>query len=244
MSLLAAQYSWSWPAAREVEQRVYPAHLVILVSCQETREAFYRDVAGLGQEAVASKVEELLHKEVTEESYYQQGEFLPLGVWQTRGFDAAQIEANSHPSDKMTHPVLGPTYRVRVVATRHSTTRRTERVSKSTVGGRKRAADVMVQGCQFGEDGGSASTNQVLALEDGSIRSSSPSSTSSSSSSSSSSRKKHKKSKKAKKTKKHKKEKKHKKDSRGQDCSCQSFNAVLRHSRNCNLAAGVSSSCA
>ena len=40
------------------------------------------------------------------------GEFLPLKVWESRGFDIAAIESQTTPENKMLHPVLGDCYRV------------------------------------------------------------------------------------------------------------------------------------
>ena len=46
-----------------------------------------------------------------EQRFNNDGEFLPLGVWRTLGFDAAHIEKNSLPEDVMEHHVLGKVYR-------------------------------------------------------------------------------------------------------------------------------------
>ena len=42
------------------------------------------------------------------------GKFLPLAVWEKKGFDIASIRDHAGPSDMEEHPVLGLTYRVRV----------------------------------------------------------------------------------------------------------------------------------
>ncbi len=44
------------------------------------------------------------------------GEFLPLSVWASRGFDTSSIEAQTDADDKEDHPVLGMTYRVKLRA--------------------------------------------------------------------------------------------------------------------------------
>ena len=50
-------------------------------------------------------------------SYFEcGGQFLPLGVWRTKGYDAEAIETKSEAKDKDWHPVLGETYRVRLIA--------------------------------------------------------------------------------------------------------------------------------
>jgi hypothetical protein len=42
------------------------------------------------------------------------GEFLPLGVWASKGFDATKIETESLEQDIEIHPLLGTTYRVKI----------------------------------------------------------------------------------------------------------------------------------
>jgi hypothetical protein len=82
----------------------------------EQQQAFFRTADGSGQKIVGM-AKELLEKNEEHESYYQNGgEYLPLGVWQTRGFDSAAIERNSDSSDIKMHPVLGDTYRVRILS--------------------------------------------------------------------------------------------------------------------------------
>ena len=44
------------------------------------------------------------------------GQFLPLGVWRTKGYDAEAIETKTEAKDKDWHPVLGETYRVRLIS--------------------------------------------------------------------------------------------------------------------------------
>ena len=52
------------------------------------------------------------HFEKEEESYAEGGDFLPLSVWATKGFDSTRIEQLSRPEDIEDHAVLGRTYRV------------------------------------------------------------------------------------------------------------------------------------
>ena len=137
------------------------------------------------------------------EFYIDGGEFLPLGVWGARGYDIEAIKSKTLAADIREHPVLGTTYRVKIL----STGNRGER-------GKKRSSILDAKGTL------QKSTNEettVLALEDGAANeaasdssSSKSSASSSSSSSSSSSRRKSKKGKKSKKNKR-KKDKKEKK---------------------------------
>ena len=124
------------------------------------------------------------------EYYDDGGEFLPLSVWATRGFN---VDINTvPPQDKKMHPVLGETYRISILKSGHRGSR----------GGNK--TDTL-----SGKPSSSGGQEPLLAIEDEDVSDAS----SSSSSSSSSSRKKSKKAKKAKKSKKqYKKEKKEKKE--------------------------------
>ena len=49
--------------------------------------------------------------------YVDGGEFLPLSVWQNRGFNVADIAEKTPPADIASHPVLGKVYRVAIVST-------------------------------------------------------------------------------------------------------------------------------
>ena len=56
-------------------------------------------------------------KEDLQAQYYMNGgEFLPLSVWATRGFDANVIKEKIAPEDCREHPVLGTTYRVKILS--------------------------------------------------------------------------------------------------------------------------------
>ena len=118
------------------------------------------------------------------------GEYLPLSVWATRGFDTEAVRTKSRPSDKMEDEVLGTVYRVRIISKVAVMQRTIERESK-----RQRQGPV---------DPAKASP-ALLVLEDGNV--SSTDSSSSTSSSSSSSGKKKSKEKKPKKNKRNNEEK-------------------------------------
>ena len=62
---------------------------------------------------ITRELEELTHQYVQSEEFAEGGEFLPLSVWAVRGFDTSAIERLTKPCDRMTHPVLGDTFRLR-----------------------------------------------------------------------------------------------------------------------------------
>ena len=45
--------------------------------------------------------------EEKEDDFDDKGDFLPLGVWVSQGFDGTDIVANTPATDKKIHPVLG-----------------------------------------------------------------------------------------------------------------------------------------
>lgn len=87
----------------------------------EDQQAFMRSLGAgsssstKGFNVVAQAKEYLRAHEVHEQFYESSGEFLPLSVWQCRGFDSAAIESGSAPEDLQRHPVLGPVYRVKTL---------------------------------------------------------------------------------------------------------------------------------
>jgi cobalamin biosynthesis Mg chelatase CobN len=185
-----------------------------------------------GADAGGMVTELLEGKEDHAETVADGGDYLPLNVWKTMGYNVTDIENNSEPCDKKHHKVLGDTYRVRILSKANTAIRATSRSTRLST---KR---------KFGEDAAKAiappdaelavEAATQLALENAkeasSNSSNSSSRSSSSSSSSSSDRKKSKKSKKnkkaakkAKKSKKDKKNKKHKKEKKGRKASCTSI---------------------
>jgi hypothetical protein len=106
---------------------------------QEQRQSFMAAVADLsGPESVAKCTELILGKETHGEYYIDGGEFLPLSVWERRGFDITRIAEFSLPMDKRSDRVLGDTYRVKILATGNrgeaSTTRTSQVKRKSVLG--------------------------------------------------------------------------------------------------------------
>ena len=91
-----------------------------------------------GAGGVCARAKELLAKHSTKETFFEfGGEFLPLGVWRTRGYDSDAIEQKSEDSDKQTHPILGTVYRVRVMKSGIRGTDGMTRTSQLT-GGKKK----------------------------------------------------------------------------------------------------------
>jgi hypothetical protein len=141
------------------------------------------------------------------EYYDDAGEWLPLAVWGTRGFDMEAIQEKSRPQDRRSHAVLGEIFRVAILKSGH---RGHKSASKT---------DTLKASLEASSSGGpppvqSGGPSPVLAIGDKAAESSS---SDESSSSSSASRKRSKKSKRSKKeskkeSKKVKKEKKEKKD--------------------------------
>ena len=67
---------------------------------------------------VVVKAENLLERfEEQSNHYVNDGEWLPLGVWAARGFDATAIEMKTPKHDVMVHSVLGKVYRVPLLKT-------------------------------------------------------------------------------------------------------------------------------
>ena len=79
-------------------------------------------------------VEELLEGiEKKEDNFSEGGQFLPLSVWERKGFDVHSIETKSLPQDISEHPVLGTTYRVRLQSLVRSYTSATQRSKRLRV---------------------------------------------------------------------------------------------------------------
>lgn len=69
------------------------------------------------------------------EEFYEGGEFLPLSVWETRGFPKAEIEARTDEKDKKIHPVVGLCYRVKILSQGQRGVRGAKRGSRATADG-------------------------------------------------------------------------------------------------------------
>jgi hypothetical protein len=124
---------------------------------KDQQESFYKGMTPGQSGAEAGRMlEELIEGTDTRSEWYEDGgRYLPLGVWDRQGYDITRIETLSKPEDKRWDPVLGDTYRVRILSKGNSGVRATSRVSRGT----KRGAPISAIA-----DSGSAAIQ--LALED------------------------------------------------------------------------------
>ena len=183
--------------------------------------SFWASVVGMPATSKIEAAEQLTSSELSEESFAEGGEYLPLGVWATRGFDVTRIEQHTRDDDKRICPVLGICFRLRILSKTNVHKRGMLRESK-----RQRTAPEDQAASASAAAAGFAAA--PLALEDGRASSSSSDSSDSSSNDSSDSRRRKKskkawkqakkskkggkKDKKSKKSNKEKKNKKSKKD--------------------------------
>ncbi len=163
--------------------------------------AFYKSVAGKDATATSTELETYISVQSEEQIWAEGGEYLPLSVWRSRGFNEEDIRTKTPASDQQHHSVLGQCYRVAIRSSAELKKRKVTR--KSEVGTASRGATA-------------AASSGLLAIENGDPDPDDSESTSDSdSSSSSSSDKKHKKKHNKSKGKKSKKSKKSKKGKGG-----------------------------
>ena len=82
------------------------------------QKKFFQDIATVASaaELLRAKTEEYFEKFNTSQDFYEEsGQFLPLSVWDRKGFSTEDIVANSVEADTAIHPVLGPVYRVKLL---------------------------------------------------------------------------------------------------------------------------------
>ncbi len=84
---------------------------------RRSRSFFKKTSAANGHEVVSQAKKIPLRTEEKEDYFDDKGEFLPLSVWVSQGFDGTDIVANTPATDKKTHPVLGLVYRVAILST-------------------------------------------------------------------------------------------------------------------------------
>lgn len=78
---------------------------------------FFSSVRCASGKDVVTKMKEFMETHHIQEAFYENsGEFLPLSVWAARGFDVNAIADKSDASDKKIHPVLGESFRVRILS--------------------------------------------------------------------------------------------------------------------------------
>jgi hypothetical protein len=82
---------------------------------QDLLDDFFRKARELGgQETVELANHFFSDFERKEEFYQYGGRYLPLGVWEKKGFDVANIERLTPESDRMEDAILGTTFRVKI----------------------------------------------------------------------------------------------------------------------------------
>jgi len=168
----------------------------------EHKRAFYSELRDKGVKHVLAYTQDFLKQYESHEDFYAEGgEFLPLSVWSTRGFDTEAIETKSKDTDIRDHVVLGKTYRVPIYSAGKRGVKGHGR--ENVEDAKKSSAKRLKPTPEAGAASSAAAGRETAAVP------SDTSSSSSSESSSTSSRKKKKKSKKDKK-RKSKKDKKSK----------------------------------
>ena len=81
----------------------------------DAQQSFFRET---GLKDLSNAVCNPLEKYDTNEDVWEEGgAFLPLSVWTAKGFDCIAIETKTPPSDRRPHPILGETYRVKIMTT-------------------------------------------------------------------------------------------------------------------------------
>ena len=89
----------------------------------DQQQSFFKEIAGKDSKKIRGLVEDLLERiEKKETNFSEGGAFLPLSVWERKGFNINDIKEKSLPCDKREHRVLGDTYRVRIEALTKSNT--------------------------------------------------------------------------------------------------------------------------
>ena len=85
---------------------------------QEEQQLFFSSCRDSNGPDTVSKMKEIIKKHQSSETYYVHGgEYVPLDVWATRGFNVEDIRARSEACDQQQHPVLGAVCRVRILVT-------------------------------------------------------------------------------------------------------------------------------
>ena len=101
----------------------------------EVQQAFFASIADKSKAEMRGMLEELFERiEKKEYNFSEGGQFLPLSVWERKGFDVGSIETKSGPEDIREHPVLGKMYRVRVHSLIRSSTSATQRSKPQPAG--------------------------------------------------------------------------------------------------------------
>ena len=113
-----------------------------LAMTEADQKAFMRSMAlclgkDAGEKMKGAERAMLEKRKQAEKHYAEEGEFLPLSVWERRGFNAQDIEANTAAADVAVHPVLGKVYRVSIMSSGSGGKEITEHVLSSEETGRR-----------------------------------------------------------------------------------------------------------
>ena len=82
------------------------------------QHAFYKSVKDIGYKEMIIKANSVITKHQSHEQFFERGgEFLPLSVWASKGYDPEIIRTKTKPENKSSHEVLGDVYRVAILAT-------------------------------------------------------------------------------------------------------------------------------
>ena len=90
---------------------------VLLISPEEQKQ-FYEQARSKNVHQLRVLCDRVFKKyEVEETLTNHTGEFLPLAVWEKRGFDPERIRSDSRPEDRKVLPQLGECYQVKILKT-------------------------------------------------------------------------------------------------------------------------------
>ncbi len=186
---------------------------------KEEQQQFWVDITDMNGQEAANAVDVLITSQDEKKEFYSDaGDYLPLGVWATRGFNPDHVKDRSRDSDVIEDPVLGAVYRVRILSKGNSGSRSTivtrnpkrQEPTEAIGNGAGSSRDHLASGGRPGLE--AIENDNPPASPSGSSSAATSDDSSSSSSDSDKKKKKSKKHKKGKKSKKSKKNKKAKKD--------------------------------
>jgi hypothetical protein len=134
----------------------------------EVRHAFWKSLANLDVTDVKHVAKRFLDEYRLEETTAQQGgSFLPLSVWERKGYDTGLIMTHSTANNVRKDKVLGDTYRVITHSLHQTTTEGVKAGTRRTGGGNLRIdADGREGGGAAGTDGGGSGSGALPAILD------------------------------------------------------------------------------
>jgi len=102
---------------------------------------FYKSAAKMAPQQIKKLCEhETTFQEIETHTMAESGEFLPLAVWQSRGFDADRIKNNTAPHDCKFKPQIGWCYRVAIESDSRTVTQSQTEILKIIQSKRRRPA--------------------------------------------------------------------------------------------------------